>query len=372
MGKAGAAVNGAAGSATVGETSPIPGHGRIAVCVPVRDERAHLPDLLAAFQGQTVPADAFVLCLLFDGDRDGGMDYVRSRAPTLAYEMVTQRLARQPQANAGRARRAAMALGSRTLADASQSLLLSTDADTVPDADWVAANARVLQAVDVVAGHIARPDATRFEIHRRLERYWERLRCLQRTIDPVAHDPAPSHACQGGASLGFRASIYAALGGFEPVAAQEDERLVTAARRAGYRVCHHRDVRVATSSRLTGRARRGLADTLRARQASTCLPQVEDPQIAAARFQTSALGRRYFEQRDDALLADLAARLGRVPDETEDLAKACGNAEAFSMSVVPEPERDGADAISNPNSIALPLAETRLAELERDYRCPTP
>ncbi|GAB3675672.1 glycosyltransferase [Salinisphaera aquimarina] len=339
---------------------------KIAVCVPVRDEREHLDALLAGLAKQTAGPQAFVLCLLFDGCEDGGDAFVRERAPMLPYRIVTRRIARAPRADAGRARRAAMALGRRVL-NASPSapadtLLLSTDADSVPAPDWIETSRAALAEVDIVAGYIERPDAPPQDVHRRVEHYWERLRCLQRTIDPVGHDPAPSHPSQGGASLGFRASVYAALGGFERVAAHEDVRLVTAARAAGYRVRHDRRVRVATSSRLAGRARHGLADTLRARHVETTLPTVEDPSAAAARYDLCAHARRAFTQlADDTVARALAATLALDLDRLREIAADCHNAEAFTMSLVPDN--------TTQDEIDLDRAEIRLAQLEQHYGC---
>ena len=90
---------------------------RIAICVPVRDEFDSLPALLDAFSKQTAARDCFVVCLLFDGCLDGGQTYADARAPLLDYTLVSERIERQTVANAGRARRAAMALGTRTLAE---------------------------------------------------------------------------------------------------------------------------------------------------------------------------------------------------------------------------------------------------------------
>ena len=340
---------------------------RIAVCVPIRDESEYLTDLLDAFAVQTAAPDSFVLCLLFDGCNDDGEARVAARLPSLKFAVSVRRIERAPQANAGRARRAAMALGQNVLARAPAGegppkLLLTTDADSVPAPDWIEANARALADVDVVAGYIERPDAPPHDVHRRIERYWERLRCLQRTVDPLGHDPAPSHPSQGGASLGFRAGVYDALGGFPACASHEDVGLVTAARRAGYRVRHDRDVRVATSSRTDGRASRGLAYTLRQRQVATAPPRVQDPDAAMARYLRCAEVRAAFARLDDDAVAQALATRTRLPTpQLRRLAADCGNAEAFTMHLVPEPE--------NAEELALEHAEQRVARLEHTYGC---
>ena len=341
---------------------------RVAICVPVRDERECLPALLDAFSRQHRPRADLVVCLLFDGCDDGGHAYVQARKAELGYRLVSARIERLATARAGRARRAAMALGAKTLARDRQpgdiELLLSTDADSVPAADWVDASIRALEQADVVAGYIERPDAPPMDMHRRVERYWERLRCLQRTVDPLDYDPAPSHPSQGGASLGFRADVYAALGGFDDIATHEDVRLVTAARAAGYRVRHDRGVRVATSSRVHGRAVDGLADTLRARQSCHNMPAVQNPDTALARYRLCAQTRAAFDGIADAATARaLAEHSNRSVDELRAIAGECASAESFVMRLVPDPE--------NSEELALDSAEQRLAQLETAYGCPT-
>lgn len=340
---------------------------RIAVCIPVRDERDGLPALLDAFARQTASRDCFAICLLFDGCDDGGQAYVQARQSQLDYRLTSARIARQPEARAGRARRAAMDLGARLLARTRRpgdiELLLTTDADSIPAPDWIETSIRALEQADVVAGYIERPDAAPAEMHRRVERYWERLRSLQRTVDPLVHDPAPSHHSQGGASLGFRADVYAALGGFADVASHEDVGLVTAARKAGYRIRHDRNVRVATSSRVCGRATDGLADTLRARQATSAMPAVEDPDNALARYRLCAQARQAFDILDDTTIAQaLAERAGRDADELRVIAAQCASAEGFVMRIAPEP--------ANAQDLALDIAEQRLALLETAHQCP--
>ena len=125
--------------------------GRIAVCVPVRDEALRLPRLLDALAAQDGPA--FTLCLLFAGCTDASAAVVAARAETLPFPVLTGSLTRAAP-NAGRARRAAMALGQDAVGEGG--ILISTDADSLPAAGWLAANLRALAHADVVAGRVVR------------------------------------------------------------------------------------------------------------------------------------------------------------------------------------------------------------------------
>lgn len=334
----------------------------VAVCVPVRDERRRLPALLAALRRQTGCERQFAACFLFDGADRVSEARAHDAALGAPFRVYTRTLARARIANAGRARRAALALGMQTLAGAPDAVLLTTDADTVPADDWVAANLASLREIDVVAGRIRRAHPRRLATRYRLERYLDRLRHLQRILDPISYDPAPSHWSVGGASLGFRAQAYQAIGGFEDCASDEDARIVMKARRAGFRVRHDRHVRVTTSSRRRGRAAGGLADELARAGTDNCLPRVEDPVDAVRKYANEAAARRFFGQASCQSACDeLAQRLAIPASRIRALAQRAPTAEAFTMLVVPP----AVDA----RSVDLAEAEVRLAELEAEHGC---
>ncbi|HET7312781.1 glycosyltransferase [Salinisphaera sp.] len=281
----------------------------LVICIPVRDETRRLPALIQALAEQRDGAP-FGVCLLFDGPqpdcRDRAIEQARAARLTLYHDSI----ARQKRSNAGRARRAAMALGLATLGDAADGLILTTDADCRPAPDWVAANRAALAEVDIVAGHIRREPLPAHRRRDRLERYLERLYTLERTLDPITYEPPPGHPSIGGASLGFRASVYRALGGFATLAAGEDTDLVQTARRLGFWVRRDHQVRVETSSRLFGRARGGLADELRrSKYAPSASERVERPAEVAARYEACAAARRAFtgDSRAYGFLADRCA-----------------------------------------------------------------
>ena len=75
----------------------------------------------------------------------------------------------------------------------------------------------------------------------------------------------PEHWQFSGASLALTASVYADVGGLEPLADLEDEHLEGVLRRHGIPIDRLLSVRVTTSPRLKGRANRGLAHDLAAR-----------------------------------------------------------------------------------------------------------
>lgn len=321
----------------------------VAVCVPVRNEAALLPRLLAALAGQDVPPDVRVeLCFAFDACTDASERVVAASA--LPHAVRTASLPPGTVPSAGRARRAALALGERAEADA----LLTTDADSVPAPGWIAANLRALAVADVVTGRVVRDGLFEDAAQGRLERYYDALYALRRRIDPVPWEAPATHHYTAGASLAFRAEAYAALGGFEAQPSAEDARIVDAAHRAGLRVRRDAAVRIETSSRRIGRAVNGLADHLRA-LANGAPIRVSHPERAAWQYAGHAAARRAFGA-DDAAYVRLAATIARDAADVHREAAGSPNAEAFAMRVVP-----GHPA--GERLVTLDEAETTLAAL---------
>lgn len=328
---------------------------RVAICVPVKNERTLLPHLLDALAVQVVPPGFEVAaCFYFDGCTDDSVRVVRDHA--LPWPVRIAEGGGNRSANAGRARRRAMAIG----VDLAASALLSTDADSVPASDWLAATCHALAEADIVAGRIVRQGAASLPAQCLIEDYYDRLYALRRRIDPVAWEAPATHHYTSGASLGFRADAYAATGGFEACAAGEDARIVDVARRLGLRVRHDAAVRVETSSRRVGRAVDGLADHLRAIDvAGSAIARTLHPELAAWKYHAHALARAEFATATDpAAAARLAAALDIGADAVRDLARCAANAEAFATCIVPDPPGDQ-------EFVAIDVARQALAAIER-------
>ncbi len=328
----------------------------VAICVPVRNEADLLPVLLDALSVQRADVP-LTLCIVFDGCSDGSERVLAERASALPFAVATHPLPAGGEPNAGRARREAFALGERSTARA-RVALLSTDADSVPAPNWVAAALNALTAADVVAGRIARDRRFKDATQDRLEAYYDGLFALRRAIDPVPWEAPRTHHHTGGANLAFRADAYAALGGFEPRRAGEDAAIVDAAHRAGLRVRRDDAVVVETSSRRVGRAVGGLADHLRALASDTGFDtiRVAHPEDAAWQYRRQAEARGVFDDLSDrAGAATLGRRIGADIGRVLDIARASPNAEAFATRLAP-----GAPG-------GLFEAEQALAELARHH-----
>ncbi len=330
----------------------------VIVCVPARNEQDALPALLralAALEG----ASGLVVCIYLDGCSDMSAALLRETAPALPFRLVVESGGSANVANAGVARRAAMAMALRGLGE-SDGLIFTTDADSEPRHDWITMGRRALAVADVAAGRIERVDAARDPEQSRIETYYDRLHRYRRMIDPVAWEARDTHHFSGGANLAVRASAYRALGGFRPLPTGEDATLLDDAGRAGFRVRRDGAMVVDTSSRRSGRVAAGLAGTLRALDAGW-QPSVAHPRGAAWQWRTQAAARRSFATiGDNAVRVALGERLDLSADHVLGVARDCPNAEAFAMRIVPAPRTEN-------EMVSLTEAEAILTILENEW-----
>lgn len=325
----------------------------IAICVPVRNEVAELPKLLAALDRLERDAGQVVeVCLLLDGCSDGSAALAAAYRKRSAYRVRLEEVA-TCSANAGRARHRAMMLGLAALDDCN-GLLLTTDADSRPAPGWLGAMTAALHRAEVVAGKIVRTGSRPSPLQDRVETYYDALFALRRRLDPVPWEAARTHHHTGGANMGIRAEAYRALGGFARVPNGEDSRLVDDAARAGLRVRRDAASLVHTSDRRVGRAGAGLAVALRHADGSDAAAvSVAHPIDEAWRYRCHAIARTgYATERLDSV----AAAIGLSHDHVRGVARDCPNGEAFATRIVPVPP-------GGMRSVALPIAEADLASL---------
>ncbi len=284
--------------------SPPPGL-RAVIAVPARDEAEALPALVAALAAQHDGAGGTLLgveaLVVVNNSRDGSADVARAAAHaaggTVRVHVAEVALAPH-EAHAGRARQVAMDAAAARVG--ARGAVLTTDADTRPASDWVAATLAELAAgADAVGGRILLCPDGRAAMPAALRRlvlldagYRRALEAVRHLVAPDAHDPYPRHHQHFGGSLAVTAAAYARAGGVPAVPALEDVALVRALQASGARVRHSDRVRVWTSARRVGRASDGLACEM-------------------ARWERLAeLGRPLLVESADAAVARLV-RLGR-------------------------------------------------------------
>lgn len=128
--------------------------------------------------------------------------------------------------------------------------LAHTDADTIVDAGWLAAQlAHAAGGADAVVGTIGVTD-------------WEQRPSPVRTLFEKVYRDEPGHDHIHGANLGVRGSAYGRVGGFRPLAESEDVDLVGRLVESGASVVWVSDCRVVTSARVSRRTGGGMSGYL--------------------------------------------------------------------------------------------------------------
>jgi glycosyltransferase involved in cell wall biosynthesis len=230
----------------------------VVVVIPARDEEHAIAACLTALSRQTIGTDAFEAILVADACTDDTEAVARTTAARCGLALT---VLAGPGAGSGPARRLGMDLAADRLEALGHGdgLIATTDADSTPAEDWLARQqAHLARGARVVAGLIdLRPDDVQHlpdAVRARRERDARR-----RLSDVTAIDPAAEHHHFAGASLGVNVETYRRVGGMDAHRALEDQAFGAKLARHGIPVVRAADVRVRTSARTDGRARRGLS-----------------------------------------------------------------------------------------------------------------
>lgn len=221
------------------------------VVVPAKDEQELLPRCLDALEGAVErvrterPELAVSVTVVLDACTDASEGVVLGR-PGVLREKVAAACVGAARAHGLRA-----VLSRTKAADLAATWIANTDADSVVPDHWLVRHAEAADSgLDLLVGSVE-PDPDDLDAGE-LIAWWAR-----HTI-PEGHDHVH------GANLGFRLDAYLRVGGFEPIPAHEDVRLVQAMRRAGLRWRATTQTQVRTSGRRWGRTEAGFAAYVRA------------------------------------------------------------------------------------------------------------
>lgn len=152
-----------------------------------------------------------------------------------------------------RAHGARMALSRLTDHGLDRTWLVTTDADCEVPTTWLADHVALAnRGAHAIAGTVSIRDWSGHPAGR--------ARAFERFY--ADHNRDGAHAHVHGANFGVRADAYTAVGGFAPLATGEDHALRERLLQHGYKVIASREISVATSSRLHGRAPNGFAGFL--------------------------------------------------------------------------------------------------------------
>lgn len=313
----------------------------IVVAVPVKNEEAHIGACLDALCMQTASFDRLVLLLNNCMDRTADIcDEFRKLNQNIEIHKMTLD---GHLASAGEARRLALQFAAETAPDC---VILTTDADAIPELSWIEKNIREIQAgAEVVCGtaKIDPVDAQQipFELHDDDERETFLLSILDEItalMNPDPFDPWPRHQEQSGASIAVRCDVLHLAGGPPHVATCEDRALIERLRQVDARIRHAPDITVQVSGRLEGRATGGMAETIKrrmVRQDALTDPKLE-PAIDAFRRAEAQAHLRAVRQGSRDRVA-LARDLLIDPDEMRRLVEASYFGKAWADIQVASP-----------------------------------
>ncbi|MET3653265.1 glycosyltransferase family A protein [Dyella japonica] len=278
---------------------------RCVVAIPARNEAHRIGRCLDGLARQQTWLPFGVLVLVNDSTDDTFVEVVsRGRRRGCGPLMAVEAALPAGRCDAGAARCVAMHLAGRELRG--EGAVFTTDADSVPPPHWIARYSALIDAgYDAVAG-LARllpadmEDIPRSLLHRRMceDRYEICLDAIESWLDPVDHNPWPRHYQASGANLALSLAAMRRVSSMAWPACGEDKALVRALEASDCRVRHDTAQPVLTSGRLFGRARGGMADTMRKRILEPDSPCDE-------RLET--VERAYFRARTRRLLRELHA-----------------------------------------------------------------
>jgi hypothetical protein len=291
------------------------------IAMPARDEADRIAKAVNAIlaqgrlDGAPLDPDAYELLVFANGCSDETAAVVErcaAAAPQHAVYVVRAGAGAPESRHVGAARRAVMdAAAARMSASATvQRAILTTDADSVVAADWVAQNLAALRTADAVGGRIvadpleraALPDVVRAELDAKTA-YEFAVACLESAVDPLPWDPWPRHWQRCGPSLALRVDTYVRAGGLPPHERLEDLGLYQALLAVDARFRHSIRSRVVTSLRVAGRVAGGFGSEVAAMNAvaSAGLTMlVEHPETTYEAIVARAALRRWWHARDSA------------------------------------------------------------------------
>ncbi len=247
---------------------------KVAVAIPVKDEAERIVACLTAIARQEAAPTPLVV-LLINNSTDGTARIARRCASRLSLNVDMREISLSPErANAGTARSLAMARAASLAGP--DGVLLTTDADGCVPPDWLATNLRGLAAgADAVAGRaVIDPEEAKLipsalhEADARECAYAALIDEIASLLDPDPLDPWPRHDEANGASLAVRVATYRAVGGMPEVPLGEDRLFVRALLDHDLHVRHDPAVWVTVSGRTEGRAKGGMAETMRRRMSA--------------------------------------------------------------------------------------------------------
>ncbi|MGC1630656.1 MAG: glycosyltransferase family 2 protein [Gelidibacter sp.] len=259
----------------LGDTIPKShGHIKLSVIIPAKNESAGILNTLIALKNQKGIChlnyafknyEVFVLCHNCTDDTYGVCEKFSAEHPDFnLYPLV---LNSSVATTVGAARRILMNIASKRLTF-DDGLIVSTDADTIPDAYWLYNLDHYLSThIAMVCGLInvnhegLKKQASRYLASK--DAYLLLKAKLESIMLPNPKDPWPRHAYNWGPNLALKKYVYNAVGGIKPLHFLEDVDLYNRVYSAGFSIRHCMNTTVHTSVRTDSRCDEGFGAELK-------------------------------------------------------------------------------------------------------------
>ncbi len=307
---------------------------KLCVIVPVRDESEELTYTLDALYNQVDAAHrsfdkrSYEVLLLTNNCTDDSYELALSyKAEHPDFNLYVANIyIESERAHIGTVRRMLMdeAYNRFSAQNKPRGIIASTGGDTQVDSQWVANIISAIgKGIDVVGGRIISQRASQqsrlYHLQDVTYRYY--VSRLESLLNPAAHDPWPRHFQCYGASVAVTCEAYANAGRLPLVPFLEDEEFRKSLYRIDAKVRMCPQVKVYTSSRMTGKVQFGFSVQLQewANMKSTGKKvYVETVRSLIEKYELKHLLKSCWQSQryvsDDVTLYDIAMRLRICPD----------------------------------------------------------
>jgi hypothetical protein len=151
---------------------------------------------------------------------------------------------------------------------AENSFIITTDADTIPDAHWLQKIESYSETdIDLVCGFIQSDydsvDGQTLKYLQAKDDYLILKAELEHNLLPDPNDPWPKHNYHWGPNLAIKNKVYKAIGGIQPLHFLEDVDMYNRVVGQGFAVRHCMETRVTTSTRIDSRCNEGFGAELK-------------------------------------------------------------------------------------------------------------
>lgn len=247
---------------------------KMIVTIPAKDEGQLIKNsLMALIRQETLNGTALdkslfeVLVLCHNCSDDTYEQCLEVAAAYPEFNLLALVLNSEQANTVGSARRVLMNIASQRLG-CSNGFIISTDADTIPDRQWLAQLETFLERpVALVCGIIKtdKEGLTNQAISylKLREKYWLLVARLEAGLIPNSNDPWPRHNTHCGPNMAIKKFVYDDVGGISLLYFLEDLDLYHRVVKKGYPIRHCVKTKVVTSTRIDSRCTDGFGAEMR-------------------------------------------------------------------------------------------------------------